>query len=416
MRTQRKIRCGRLLLILSFVVGIMICINLPSSSVSFPTLSHGPRGTTRMSLAYGKMHTFEYSDADLFENSTGWTGRDAELSEFDLELRTRWSKAMDEGHFRYKLDKLKTRIIGKKGYVAQLNVKRAQERRKPAEITHVNQPFNPAGFNFTKIQPDEILFKMVKSGTKRSHDQANGYLPERDYSKSKVRDLMIINASPLEYGHVLIVPDVDAMQPQILTQHGLRLAIDAVLLSRHRGFRVGFNSLCAFASVNHQHVHAYYVETELMVEHCPAAHIHGILHEISITPAKGFAFQLHGSTIDQIVCVIINIIQHFQQNEIAHNLFITRGTVFGEPRDSTLRTIRFLLFPRKKFIGTKEEAAFNVAVAELSGHLPIKIEEMFDGLDEEKIEQTIKDQAVLEETEYNQIKQDVLKICQKYCS
>ncbi|KAK3586856.1 hypothetical protein CHS0354_034894 [Potamilus streckersoni] len=415
MRTQLKKTRGQLLLILSIVLGIMICLNLPSSGFSYPTqsLSHG---MTRTFVTYSMMHTFNYTDADLDENSKGWTRRDAELSEFDHELRTRWNKALDEGHFRYKLDKLKTRIIGTKGYVAQLNVKRAQERRKPAEITHVNQPFNPAGFNFTKIQPNEILFKIVKSGAKRSHNQANGYWQEGDSSKSKVQDLMIINASPLEYGHVLIVPDVDAMKPQILTQHGLRLAIDVMLLSRHRGFRVGFNSLCAFASVNHQHIHAYYVETELMVEHCPVTHISGILHEINITPAKGFAFQLHGSTIDQTVSVIINIIQYFQQNEIAHNLFLTRGTVFGQPRDSTLRTIRFLLFPRKKFIGIKEEAAFNVAVAELSGHLPIKIEEMFEDLDEEKIEQTIRDQAVLEETEYNKIKQDVLKICQTYCS
>ncbi len=34
------------------------------------------------------------------------------------------------------------------------------------------------------------------------------------------------------------------------------------------GFRLGFNSLCAYASVNHLHFHAYYLENELLVEHC----------------------------------------------------------------------------------------------------------------------------------------------------
>lgn len=39
---------------------------------------------------------------------------------------------------------------------------RAQARRKPDEITTVNQPFNPATFNFNKIRPGEILFDLVK--------------------------------------------------------------------------------------------------------------------------------------------------------------------------------------------------------------------------------------------------------------
>ena len=33
-----------------------------------------------------------------------------------------------------------------------------------------------------------------------------------------------------------------------------------------RGFKVGFNSLCALASVNHQHLHAYYLDQELYSE------------------------------------------------------------------------------------------------------------------------------------------------------
>ena len=38
----------------------------------------------------------------------------------------------------------------------------------------VNQPFNPASFNFTKIKADEILFEMFKGGN--SDEQlTNGY-------------------------------------------------------------------------------------------------------------------------------------------------------------------------------------------------------------------------------------------------
>ena len=54
-------------------------------------------------------------------------------------------------------------------FIMQLNVKRATERRKPQEMTHVNQPFNKDLFNFTKIQSGEILFEM-KDKDNPNHD------------------------------------------------------------------------------------------------------------------------------------------------------------------------------------------------------------------------------------------------------
>lgn len=49
-------------------------------------------------------------------------------------------------------------------------------------------------------------------------------------------------------------------------QRYLKLNVDPVFFSR--GFKVGFNSLCAFASVNHLHLHAYYLEHDLFVDNC----------------------------------------------------------------------------------------------------------------------------------------------------
>lgn len=34
----------------------------------------------------------------------------------------------------------------------------------------------------------------------------------------------------------------------------------------YRGLRIGFNGLCALASVNHQHVHAWYINHQLYTE------------------------------------------------------------------------------------------------------------------------------------------------------
>jgi hypothetical protein len=58
-------------------------------------------------------------------------------------------------------------------YIFQLNVKRAQERRKPDVIESVNQPFNPASFNFLKIKLPEILLELVKEDDSKPNNQVN---------------------------------------------------------------------------------------------------------------------------------------------------------------------------------------------------------------------------------------------------
>lgn len=308
---------------------------------------------------------------------------------------------MKNGHFRYHLDKVETKIIpGEKKYVAQLNVKRATERRPPQNITIVNQPFDDKVFNFTKIKNDEIIFRLEKSA---DTNVCNGHMETKD----KKRNLLIVNVSPLEYGHILIVPDIDAFVPQLLSEYSLKLAIECQLLSKHKGFRVGFNSLCAFASVNHQHLHAYYLEQEIFTEKCPVKHLKGPVYELDAIPCKGLAFQLYGTTVDQLTRDVLKVTEYLQANEIAHNMFMTRGTGFGKDRDKD--TVRIYVWPRKKFIGVKEEAAFNVAVVELGGHLPIKIEELYGGLTEAKILDTIRE-AALDDTEYAMIWNNILNL------
>lgn len=49
---------------------------------------------------------------------------------------------------------------------------------------------------------------------------------------------------------------------------------------------------------------------------------------------------------------LFQVADFFRDNEIAHNLYMVRGPVFGEPQGSTKRTIRAYLWPRKKFIGS----------------------------------------------------------------
>ena len=48
---------------------------------------------------------------------------------------------------------------------------------------------------------------------------------------------------------------------------------------------------------------------------------------------------------------VFSVADYFQLNDIAHNVFITRGTLFGEDKDSANTTVRVYLWPRKHYIG-----------------------------------------------------------------
>jgi hypothetical protein len=67
--------------------------------------------------------------------------------------------------------------------------------------------------------------------------------------------LLLINVSPIEYGHVLLVPRALERLPQQLDAEGVAVG-QALALAREvdsSDFRVGYNSLGAFATINHLH-------------------------------------------------------------------------------------------------------------------------------------------------------------------
>ncbi|KAK1327833.1 hypothetical protein QTO34_012741 [Cnephaeus nilssonii] len=83
------------------------------------------------------------------------------LSRFDSALLSAWRQRMELGLFRYCLGELRTQTLpGPMGFVAQLNVERGVQRRRPQNIRSVRQAFDPEEFNFNKIRPGEVLFRL----------------------------------------------------------------------------------------------------------------------------------------------------------------------------------------------------------------------------------------------------------------
>jgi GDP-D-glucose phosphorylase len=119
------------------------------------------------------------------------------------------------------------------------------KRRKPEKFDSIMPNFNVNEFNFNKIDQREALAVF----------EFNGFPV-----------LFLINNSPLTKIHLLIVPEVESNQPQIMTQNCLELGLSIMRATNDRAIRLGYNSPGALASVNHLHLHLLHVERELFVE------------------------------------------------------------------------------------------------------------------------------------------------------
>jgi hypothetical protein len=61
-----------------------------------------------------------------------------------------------------------------------------------------------------------------------------------------------------------MLPQMYKCNKQVLNIDAVRLAKDVALLTSSNGFFIGFNSINAYASVNHLHLHAYYTGNKVM--------------------------------------------------------------------------------------------------------------------------------------------------------
>uniref|UniRef100_UPI00358E45E4 GDP-D-glucose phosphorylase 1-like n=1 Tax=Myxine glutinosa TaxID=7769 RepID=UPI00358E45E4 len=455
---------------------------------------------------------FEIFHSDLITNGVSWPS--GSLSPFDEALRTAWQSRLDAGLFRYQLRSSPlSRVLSpphdvRFPFVAQLNPERSSERRPPQRFASVQQPFDQEAFHFGRIPCREVLFELRLHGETENEEGGDG-------------DYVVINVSPLEFGHVLLLPQPGLLLPQALSVRAVRLALRTLLLSAHPGFRVGFNSLRAFASVNHLHLHAYYLEHRLPVEWTKLSVIPGLraanplrLALPPATPIPSFVVLVDPEeswALEKLTYIVCQLVQLMAQREIAHNVMFTRGEEpeqeepekedlekedlekedlekedlekeeknrfhFGtrggtcskgerdgqrgstditkdwqhcktiessherfETRKSQIERkikchrssnssntgehvterattgrcmvsmVRAFIWPRKSSPETKNLGAFNVALCELAGHLPVGSREHFDVLCWHDAATALKDQA-LSEQDFAVLEKDVVKL------
>ncbi|KAL0879478.1 hypothetical protein ABMA27_003226 [Loxostege sticticalis] len=282
---------------------------------------------------------------------------------------SKWDEIHDKSDvFRYKIDKIREKVVS--GYLLQLNPNRSSKRRTPEQIDDIRQPFDGEKFNFTKVSTQEIILKLRKD----IHDTVHS---------------IIVNVSPISRYHSLICPSVEKCLPQVVTKESLELTLQLMFLAKDRTFRIGFNSLCGFASVNHLHYHILIEKHKLPVEIAKCKHLYGPVYCLNEEyPVPAFCFEVcTEKSIANMSNEIYKLIDCLLKKSIAHNIFMTRGLSL---KDSEAEVIRVLVWPRKSTAGVKQMTAFNVALLELSGLFPIYDADDFERLQCTDLENELK--------------------------
>lgn len=300
---------------------------------------------------------------------------DAVPTDFFINLLLgQWEDRMTQGLFRYDVTACETKVIpGNLGFVAQLNEGRHLKKR-PTEfrVDRVLQPFDSAKFNFTKVGQEEVLFQFENSGSDDSYFLRSAAVTVAD----RAPNVVAINVSPIEYGHVLLIPRVLDHLPQRIDQESFLLALHMAAEAASPYFRLGYNSLGAFATINHLHFQAYYLTVPFPVEKAATQRIPlaegGIKSGVKVSklmnyPVRGLVFE-EGNTLNDLANVVSSACIWLQDNNVPYNVLIS---------DSGRKIFLFpQCYAEKQALGEVSQELLdtqvNPAVWEISGHIVLK--------------------------------------------
>ncbi|GBF94822.1 hypothetical protein Rsub_07994 [Raphidocelis subcapitata] len=281
-----------------------------------------------------------------------------------------WDDAAEKGLFRYDVTACPTKVLpGDLGFVAQLNEGRATKKR-PTEfrVDQVIQAFDPSKFNFTKASFSEVLFAFEPSP---SPSAPSSFAAGAAAAPSP--NAVLINVSPIDYGHALLCPRVLDRLPQLLDRESVLLALRYASEAGNPYLRVGYNSLGAYATINHLHFQSYYLNTPMPIERAPTAPLPGIARRadgvrVSRLAPRGYpvnAFVLEGGGAEALADAAAAAALALQDGNVPHNMLISEcgRRVFIAPQRYAARQAAGDV--PEKLLAT----GVNPAVWEITGHM-----------------------------------------------
>eukprot|EP00897_Mesotaenium_endlicherianum_P006530 jgi/Mesen1/5905/ME000030S05168 len=361
--------------------------------------------------SFGDLHTVP----DMFDSGANAISdgssdsSEPEKSFLDALLLAQWEERMERGLFRYDVTACATKVLaGDYGFVAQLNEGRHLKKR-PTEfrVDKVLQEFDPKKFNFTKVGQEEALFRFEESEDGGSH-----YSEAATINDSP--NVIVINVSPIEYGHVLLVPRVLDCIPQRICADTLLLALHMAVEADNPYFRLGYNSLGAFATINHLHFQAYYLTAPFPIERAPTVRVSHKKRKRSVKilelrqyPVRCLVYEV-GTSLEELAVVVAGACEQLQNRNIPFNVLIAdRGArVFLMPQ----------CFAEKQARGEVPlallECQVNPAVWEISGHIVLKRKDDFENATQDSAWELLA-QVSLSEEAFLEVKQLCLEEAEK---
>jgi len=318
----------------------------------------------------------------------------APVAFLDSLLLGQWEERMQRGLFRYDVTACDTKMIpGRYGFVAQLNEGRHLKKR-PTEfrVDKVLQPFDGNKFNFTKVGQEEVLFQF-----NASEDGEVQFFPDAPVDADSSPSVVAINVSPIEYGHVLLIPRILECLPQRIDRDSFLLALYMAVEAGNPYFRLGYNSLGAFATINHLHFQAYYLAVPFPIEKAPTKKVTTMGDGVKISelidyPVRGLVFE-GGNTLQDLSNTVSDACICLQDNNIPHNVLIA---------DCGKRI--FLLpqcYAEKQALGEVSgellDTQVNPAVWEISGHMVLKRKKDYEEASEENAWRLLAEVSLSEE-------------------
>ncbi|XP_010433431.1 PREDICTED: GDP-L-galactose phosphorylase 1-like [Camelina sativa] len=305
-----------------------------------------------------------------------------------------WEDRFQRGLFRYDVTACETKVIpGKYGFVAQLNEGRHLKKR-PTEfrVDKVLQSFDGSKFNFTKVGQEELLFQF-----EAGEDGQVQFFPCMPLDPENSFSVVAINVSPIEYGHVLLIPRVLDCLPQRIDHKSLLLAVHMAAEAANPYFRLGYNSLGAFATINHLHFQAYYLAMPFPLERAPTKKMVTTVSGVKISellnyPVRSLLFE-GGSSMQDLSDTVSDACVCLQNDNIPFNILIADcgRQIFVMPQ----------CYAEKQALGEVSpevlETQVNPAVWEISGHMVLKRKEDYEGASEENAWRLLAEASLSEE-------------------
>eukprot|EP01083_Nonionella_stella_P054083 142881_1 len=350
--------------------------------------------------------------------------------------------SIDSSVYRYNFRQRYRTVPGRWGFGLLLVPERANKRPLGVKLTSIVQPFNADKFNFGKAATRELIGVFGANETGGPHNVSltnlrndTSLADKQIQSIPEIRtqdNLVLVNVAPCSGLHVLLVPEALSQRSQRLTEQGISTTLQAVSQMHSGALRVAFNSLGAFASVNHQHLHFYampqltdevgalreymrqqdggvpssfFTHQSVAVERCPTrqvANYRGVtVATLHGYPTRGLVLSCDSFTdISNLCTATTTFVKILQSTNTAHNIMITPRThtpivsesntsLQSESNTSTKSEsntssapIRVFIFPRLAQLETPDETRVNIAVLELGGQFILKTENQFSNISE----------------------------------